>query len=174
MPARSDISPAEIPLLLPYIMIVERAGDQFRYRLVGSAIVRSVGYDATGVTVGSYVAAPEAAAEARAIFERVFVDACPVFATGEFIFKSGHHLNMSLLTLPLSEDGRVVNMSISTLATCFSDIAAPQRGWLAGLPAKVFDVTDIKNAAELEAICREWERCCEPVDEERPADHGGG
>jgi hypothetical protein len=171
MPARSDIEAADIPALLPYLIIAERAGDQFRYRLVGSAIVRSVGYDATGVTVGSYLADPEAAAQARVIFEGVFMNACPVFATGEFVFKTGAHLDMSLLTLPLSEDGTAVNMSISTLATCFSDIAAPQRGWLAGLPAKVFDVTDIRSTAELEAVSRKWERRCEPVTEVHPGKH---
>src|SRR5262249_35694053 len=101
MPARGDINPADIPPLLPYIMFVERRGDQSRSRLVGSAIARGVGYDATGAAVGSYIIAPEAAAEARAIFQRVFTAACPVFATGAFIFKSRAHLNISLLTLPL-------------------------------------------------------------------------
>jgi hypothetical protein len=170
MPARSDIDAADIPKLLPHLMIVEKGGDQFRYRLIGTAINRNVGYEATGETVGSYLAAPEAAAEARAIFLRVFTAACPVFATGEFTFKAGLHLKMSLLTLPLSEDGRIVNMSISTLATCFGAAAAPQRGWLEGLPVKVDVVSDIRDAAELETRCREWEQRCEPVDEECPAD----
>jgi hypothetical protein len=157
MPARSDINPVDIPLLLPYLMIVERAGDQFRYRLMGSAIVRGVGYDATGGNVGSYMVAPETAAEARAIFRRAFSTARPVFATGEFIFKSGAHFNMSLLTLPLSEDGAVVNMSISTLAARVSGSVAQTRGWLKGLPVKVDDVLDVKDAADLEKFCREWE-----------------
>src|SRR5215472_8056847 len=80
MRARGDINPADISLLLPYLLVVERAGDQFRYRQVGRTIVEAVGYDATGVTVGSYIAAPETAAELRAIFGRVFTAAGPVFA----------------------------------------------------------------------------------------------
>jgi hypothetical protein len=171
MPARSDIDAADIPDLLPYIMIVEKAGDQFRYRLVGTAINRIVGYEATGVTVGSYLAAPEAAAEARAIFQRVYMDACPVFATGEFTFKSGLHLRLSLLTLPLSEDGSAVNMSISTLVARFPAGLTEKRGWLERQPAKVDDVLEVRDAAELERFCREWEQRCEPVDEERLADH---
>src|SRR5262245_27027572 len=79
MPARGDVGAADIPLLLPYLMIIEKDGDQFRYRLVGSAIVQEVGYDATGAAVGSYLVAPEDAAEARSIFRRVFTGACPVF-----------------------------------------------------------------------------------------------
>jgi hypothetical protein len=173
MPSRSDINPADIPLLLPHVMIVEKADDQFRYRLVGSAIVQGIGYDATGVTVGSYLITPEAAAEVRAIFQRVYTDACPVFSTGEFIFKSGAQFNMSLLTLPLSEDGIAVNMSISTLASCFSAAFVPRRGWLKGLPAKADVVTDIRDAAELEKFCREWEQRCAPIAEQRPADRRG-
>src|SRR6516165_3653107 len=79
MPARGDINPADMPSLLPYMMIIDRADGRFRYRQVGSAIVEAVGYDATGVTVGSYIAAPETAAEVRAIFERVFAATGPVF-----------------------------------------------------------------------------------------------
>jgi hypothetical protein len=168
MPSREDIDPAEIPYLLPYLMIVERQDDQFRYRLVGSTIVRSVGYDATGVTIGSYLADPEAAAEAQAIFRRVFTAACPVFATGKFIIKPGVHLHLSLLTLPLSEDGTAVNMSVSTLVACFGGLLREKRGWLKGLPIKVFDVLEVKNAAELEIFCRKWDRRCTPVAEERP------
>jgi hypothetical protein len=49
MPARSDISPADIPRLLPNLMIVEAVPPaRFRYRLVGSELVRRFGRDPTG------------------------------------------------------------------------------------------------------------------------------
>jgi hypothetical protein len=89
MPVRSDIDPTDIPQLLPYLLIAEKAGDQFRYRLVGSAVVRAVGYHATGTTAGSYLTSPGDAAEVRSIFRRVFTGACPVYAAGEFVFKTG-------------------------------------------------------------------------------------
>ena len=162
MPSRSDINPAEIPLLLPYVMIVEKDGDQFRYRLVGSAIGKIVGYDATGTAVGSYLAAPEDAAEARSIFRRVFTGARPVFATGEFVFKTGAHLNMSLFALPLSKDGTAVNMSISTLVARFTALLVERPGWLKGLPVKVCDILDVRDTAELEKFCLEWEKGCAP------------
>jgi hypothetical protein len=170
MPARSDINPADIAPLLPYLMIVERTGDQFRYRQVGSAIVEAVGYDATGVTVGTYIAAPETAAEVQAIFARVFVAAGPVFATGEFIHKTAANINLSLLTAPLSEDGVSIDMTVSTLAARFSTAFTPTPGWLKGLPVKVDRVLEVRDAAELKKICREWEQRCGPVTEERPAD----
>jgi len=49
MPRRSAIAPFEIPKLLPYLAIIERAPDgRFRYRLMGSAIAQAYGFDATG------------------------------------------------------------------------------------------------------------------------------
>jgi hypothetical protein len=158
MPARGDINPADIPHLLPYLMIIEKNGEEFRYRLVGSAIVRAVGYDATGATVGSYLAAPEVAEEARAIFGRVFTGACPVFATGEYIPKLRACFSLSILILPLSQDGATVSKTISTLVTRLSAVLKPDRGWLKGKPVRVRDVLDIRDAAELEKFCLEWEQ----------------
>jgi hypothetical protein len=130
MPQRGDVNPAEIPLLLPYLILVERAGHDFRYRLVGSAIAQAAGFGITGGIVGSYTAVAETGAEIRAVFECVFRGASPIFAMGQYIHKRGAGINMSLLTLPLSEDGQVVNMSISTLVAHFSAAHAPERGWL--------------------------------------------
>jgi hypothetical protein len=160
MPARGDINPADIPRLLPHLLIVERAGDQFRYRLVGSAIAQGVGYAVTGTIVGSSVFEPDAAAKVRAIFGRVFTAATPVFSAGQYIHKTGAGIELSLLTAPLSEDGRVVNMSISTLAVCFSGAQAPEPGWLRGLPANMGDVIEVRDTMQLETLCCQWgERC---------------
>jgi hypothetical protein len=163
MHARGDVNPADIPLLLPYLILVERVCEQLRYRLMGSAIVQAVEYGVTGGIVGSYAPAPETGAEVRAIFECIFTSARPIFATGRYIHKRGASINLSLLALPLSEDGRVVNMSISTLAARFSVAPAPERGRLEGMLVKVSDVTAVRDAAELEALCREWERRSVPL-----------
>jgi hypothetical protein len=162
MPARGGVNPADFPLLLPYVILVERVGEHLRYRLMGSAIVQAVGYGVTGGIVGSFAAAAEIGAEVRGIFECVFTSGSPIFATGRYIHKRGAGINLSLLTLPLSEDGRVVNMSISTLLARFSAAPAPERGWLEGLHVKVSDVTGVKDAAELEVLCQDWEQSVEP------------
>jgi hypothetical protein len=164
IPARSHIDPADIRHLLPYLMIIERAGDQFRYRLVGTAIARAVGYDATGATVGSYIAAPEVAEEALAIFRRVFTSACPIFATGEYLPRRGACVHLSLLTLPLSDEGRTaIGQTISSLVARFSAELKPERGWLKGLPVRISDVIEFGNAAELEKLCLKWEQCSAPL-----------
>jgi hypothetical protein len=156
MPARRDINPADIPRLLPFLVLVEKVDGELRYRLVGSAIARAVGYDPTGRTVGSYIPVPETAAKLRVVFQRMFTAACPVFATGEYFYKTGSHIELSLLGVPLSEDGRVVNMTMSTLVARFGAAPLP-------VPVRLPDVTDVGNPAELERLYREWEQRCEPV-----------
>jgi hypothetical protein len=159
MPSRSDLDPADIPALLPYMMLVDKLDNQFRWRLVGTAAVREIGRDPTGSIVGSYYSStPESAAGARPIHERIFTTAHPVFATGEFKVMSGAIHNISLLTLPLSDDGTNVNMAVSTLIAWFNFGVTPSTGWLR---VKVHDVIDVRDAAELEERCLDWERCCD-------------
>ena len=165
MPARGDINPADIPGLLSYLLIVERDGDQFRNRLVGAALVRALGQEPTGKVIGASLPDPRSAAEARAIFQRVFRSGHPVFATGEFVFESGAKHTMSLLALPLSNDGKEVNMAISSLVGHFH-LYEPRRGWLKDVPVKVCDIIEVTNAGHLEALALEWEQRCSPV----PAD----
>ena len=163
MPARRDINPGDIPALLPHLMIVDKIYGQVRWRVVGTAAVREIGRDPTGSIVG------ESAAAARAIYERVFTTAHTIFATCEFKAKSGGIINMSLLTLPLSDDGANVNMAISTLVSCFNlegtastgwlDATA-NTGWLKGLPVKLGDVVNVTGLEELEKLCLDWERHC--------------
>jgi len=140
MPARDDIDPGEICALLPYLTILDKADGQFRYRLHGSAVARELGRDLTGGIVGSYVSPPESAAAMRAVCERVFARAHPVFSTGEFKVKSGSTHNISVLFLPLSEDGVTATMAVCTLVARFNFGVKPSTGWLEGIPVKVGDV----------------------------------
>src|SRR4051812_30788694 len=61
MPRRSDIDPAEIPSLLPNVLITEMLedGTRYRYRLAGSAVTEAFGRSLTGqyvdeIVVGAY------------------------------------------------------------------------------------------------------------------------
>jgi hypothetical protein len=156
MPARSDINPGDIPTLLPYLMLVDKADGQFRWRLAGTAVVQEVGREPTGSVVGSY--SSTTAAAARAIYERVFTTACPIFAAGEFKITSHAVHNMSLLALPLSDNAADVNMAVSTLIARFSFGVDPSTDWLKDRPVQVLEMVDIDNAEQLEERCRDWER----------------
>src|ERR1051325_7524125 len=49
MPARADLDPAEIPRLLPHVMLVEVLGPgRYRYRLIGTENAQAHGMNATG------------------------------------------------------------------------------------------------------------------------------
>jgi hypothetical protein len=160
MPARSDLEPGAICALLPFLSILDKVDGQFRYRLHGSAAAKEIGRDLTGAVVGSYVNAPESAAAMRAVCERVFANAHPVFSTGEFKIKPDCIHNMSVLLLPLSDDGVTVNMAISTLVARFNFNVKASIDWLEGIPIKVRDVVDIHDATELEERCIEWNLRC--------------
>ena len=161
MPARRDLDPCDIPKLLPYVMIVEKVDDRFRWRLVGTAVAQEAGRDLTGSIVGLYDSTPEAAAAARAIYERVFTTAHPIFATGEFKVKSGAIINMSLLVLPLSDDGADVNLALSAhVARLYFDVRA-YTDRLKSARVKVHDVVVVHDAADLERRCLDWERYCD-------------
>jgi hypothetical protein len=161
MPARSEINPADIPELLPYLIIVDKVDGQFRYRLVGTAVAREFGRDMTGSFVGSYLTAPEAVAAVRAVYERVFAAALPVVVKFDFKAKSGAIHNISQLVLPLWDGGADVNIAVSTVIARFDFGVTASTDWLKGAPVKVHDVIDVHDTAELEERCLEWERYCD-------------
>lgn len=158
MPKRSDLDPAGLRTLLPYLTLIDHPDGQFRYRLVGTIVAQDLGRDLTGSFVGSYVSPPEYAAALMAIYERVFATACPVFTTGEYRSASRAIHTSSRLILPLSDDGESVNMVVFTRISRFSRSVSAGVDWLKGAPGKVCDVVDVRTLAEVEALSRDWER----------------
>lgn len=53
LPTRADLSPADIPRLLPYLYMLDVETDplRFRFRLVGTRVCDWLGHDATGFYV---------------------------------------------------------------------------------------------------------------------------
>jgi hypothetical protein len=162
MPARGDINPAEIPLLLPYIAIVHKVEGEFRLRLAGSAISRQFGRELTGDVFGSHVSNREESVMALgAVCERVFATAHPVFLTGQHKTGRGTLHNVSFLLLPLSDDGRQVNMIIFTRIACFASPVQASRDWLAGAIFKLWETLDVASDTDLGRLCLDWERNCQ-------------
>ena len=161
MPARSDIDPAEISALLPYIAIVHKFEGKFRFRLAGSAIARQFGHELTGDVVGSHVSnRDETIAALGAVCERVFATARPVFSTGQHETEQGVLHNVSLLLLPLSDDGEEVNRVIFTRIACFAFNTRASREWLAGAIFKVWGTVDVTSETDLASRCLDWGHNC--------------
>jgi hypothetical protein len=164
MPARSDIDPADIPALLPYLCILDKADGRFRFRLVGSAVAQQFGHDLTGRFVGSYTGPPERAATQQAIYDRVFTRAHPLFVAGEYHPGIGIIHKVSRFMLPLSDDGIDVDKVIFTRVARFSSELNPSADWLKGAPGKTTHVIEVSDIAELERLCLDWEQGTLPGD----------
>lgn len=140
MPARREIDPAEMPRLLPHLVISEsvEGGRRFRCRLCGTAVARAMGFDPTGRSVedigdGSYRDYLNGL-HRMACDERVAIFAASV-AVGPL---RGRHYFARRLVLPLSEDDDTVNQILSMVLFCF----APDRPPLTVLDRPAADAAD--------------------------------
>jgi hypothetical protein len=123
MPARKDLNPADIPRLLPKLMLADvgrvDAGTDFppiRFRLVGTEVVGRFGYELTGRNL-SEIDYGDQADEIAALYRRTVDDGRPHFARIPFRPGGDQFLYMQHLLLPLSDDGANVNM-ILTVVHC--------------------------------------------------------
>ena len=112
MPARGDIDPTEIPTLLPFILLIDVINDgaDFRYRLVGTDIVRWVGNDLTGRTFTEVLPAGNYASYIAGLVRDAIGQRRPLYSEGGFVVDGRVDRQVRRLVLPLSADGTTVNM----------------------------------------------------------------
>jgi hypothetical protein len=161
IPARRDLEPVGLGKLLPFLFIIDKAADEFRYRLMGTGVVQDLGRDLTGKPFNALVGnSPEAIAATQAVNEHIFANAQPVLATAHLATWHGTIHNTSVLLLPLSDDGRHVNMYISTRVACLNTDARVSRNWSEGAYLKLLDAIDIHHAPDLGRRCHDWRGDC--------------
>ena len=109
MPARADISPAEIKPLLPDVMIWS-ATPPYIVRLVGDNIVRFVGLNNTGKPATQGI--PDDASPAIIqVIETVIQTKAPRFRLGKALWaRDKAYRDFEACFLPLSADGETVDM----------------------------------------------------------------
>lgn len=105
-PAKRDIDPAEIRLLLPYLVIAEihQAPFRVRYRLVGTEAARFAGEDYTGRWLHE-TGWGEAVAEIERNFRRVAEAGRPLFGVDQILWVDDNWKHFEWGILPLSDDG---------------------------------------------------------------------
>ncbi len=112
-PRWADVDPGQIRELLPYLMLSEVFGEPFdlRYRLAGTEIIASYGYNFTWMTLRSLREAPQNAAWIR-LYQRVIDEKRPFFA--QYFIDVGPERGrvVDAGTFPLSTDGRNVDRII--------------------------------------------------------------
>lgn len=111
MPGRADIDPVDIPDLLPHIgfMEVHDSGRRFRYRLVGTRLDEVYGEALSGRFLDEAAAGPHVQ-----FLHGLYADcarrAAPVYSESTFSYRTNADLSVKRLLLPLSNDGRAVDM----------------------------------------------------------------
>ena len=125
MPRRADIDPAEIPKLLPHLVMygVKPGGAGYSVRLVGEEVIAFVGHNATGLPAGATMP-PRAAEILTAILDAVVAERAPKFRAGKAHWQPDKsYREFEACFLPLSTDGEHVDIIL--LGINFTDVYAP-------------------------------------------------
>jgi len=111
LPSRTDIEPTEIPALLPNVFLVDvvDGGRDFRYRLIGTHITESVGFEFTGQLVSEFMIGREAALRATD-YRKVIEHQEPRYGIGDMVAFGGDQLSCERVLCPMSGDGESINM----------------------------------------------------------------
>jgi hypothetical protein len=110
LPRRTDIVAAEIPLLLPDLMIIEPVVgvSDWEYRLVGQRLVTRYGFDWTGKHMSALLD-DATAAEAIRFYDAVAAARAPAIVTGRMQAKGDESVLYECAALPiLGRDGTSV------------------------------------------------------------------
>ncbi len=115
-PARADIDPAEIPRLLPSILLIDVVRDhgpvRFRLRLVGTEYVERIGRDHTG----QWLEEGRPASEAEAIiatYDKVLATGEPHFWRSRLHDPDRQHVVYERLLCPLADDGETIDVLVA-------------------------------------------------------------
>ncbi|MDY0882059.1 PAS domain-containing protein [Dongia soli] len=128
VPDRSDIDPAELTSLLPYLLIAEVEAQPFRvfYRLVGTKVVDMNGAEFTGLYLdemtGEQYNYIDQGIEA---YRRAWSQQCPVYGTYDWPAKSGAIYLVEFCILPVTQAGSA-GQFIAIEDWEISDAAAPR------------------------------------------------
>lgn len=118
LPSRREIDPVDIPAVLPSISLTDVVrrddGRRYRRRLVGTAVVETFGQDNTGRWVDE-VYRGESLAQLIAAYEEVVETARPRIDHCTLPVAGRDYVSYDRLTLPLADDGRVVDVLLQSL-----------------------------------------------------------
>ncbi|WP_338033045.1 PAS domain-containing protein [Hwanghaeella grinnelliae] len=110
-PSRLDLDPVDIPNMLPFVFLVDVLGQghDFRYRLVGTDIVRNTKKDFTGYLLSEI---REIGSQGKLIemYQRTVADKAPVTERLPFKTRGGVKKFYDVAVTPLSRNGEVVDM----------------------------------------------------------------
>lgn len=112
LPGRQHLDPMDIPQLLPNVWMIDVKQDPpcFRFRLVGTEIVKAMGRDVTGLSLGE--AYPDYEETDAYRFHRACaLNGQPAYRKGGLLSNRGRdRVEAERLYLPLAKDGTTVDI----------------------------------------------------------------
>lgn len=113
MPSRKDLEPTEIPELLANIVLVDVSHDplDFRYRLIGTAIVERIAFDYTGKRFAE-IDHQQSGSKVWETAARICEERAPLISDIPYVGPDQWVRGYRDLYLPLSDDGDQVNMIV--------------------------------------------------------------
>ncbi|MGF1593162.1 MAG: PAS domain-containing protein [Kiloniellaceae bacterium] len=116
MPARRDIDPAEIARILPHVFLLDVREDplDFRYRLIGTKMDEYMLGRYTGLWM-SQIPHQKAPSRIWANCRQVALQGRPLAGDTPYVGKGKEFLTTEDLIMPLSDDGRRVQMLFVTV-----------------------------------------------------------
>lgn len=116
MPRRADIDPCEIVKILPHVFLldVRQAPLDFRYRLIGTKMDEHMNDRYTGIWMSEI---PHQAAPSRiwANCRQVALEGAPLSGDTPYVGRNKEFLSTEDLIMPLSDDGKTVDMLFVTV-----------------------------------------------------------
>jgi hypothetical protein len=137
MPSRTDIDPIEIPKLLPYIMLVDvLESGRYRYRLVGTALEREQGVNATGRYLDEVIPGVEYKAHIIGLYDECLRERRPLYSERLFFSLRAQtaDYHVKALLMPLSDDEDRINMVIVAALFEYIEQEAHHRHFLDTVP----------------------------------------
>ena len=124
LPSRADLRPEEIPLLLPYVFLVDVEWQPlaFRFRLVGTEITRLAQREYTGVRVNAEEYGP-CWKIVFSTYSRVVYSARPEVAIWSAPWNDRDFLTYERLIAPLCSAGGEIGMLFGALHPITSELA---------------------------------------------------
>lgn len=121
LPRRADIDAAEIPRLMPNILIVDVEYNPFRvrYRLAGTKIVQATGFEITGKYLDEIVL-PDDEGPFLESYQTACTTKTPIIARIKWHLAEEVTGEYDACFLPLSDDGETVNKVLSM--ECYESI----------------------------------------------------
>jgi len=127
LPSRRDIDPLEMgPDLLPHLVLTDLfdRGTRVRFRLVGTTVVKRLGFDPTG----RYLDAETKGGwwdVVGALHRLAYCERAPLYGESEFVWGAGRRLESRHLLLPLTQDGPDPAIALGAFVFASNEVFPP-------------------------------------------------